>query len=85
MRWLVSEIFDILLQFTMLLWLALGTVLGYQYLSIWGSVLGFAICLLTGSLIFGTIFVVLEINDHLKAIRKVLESPRNAATVGPSA
>lgn len=77
MRWLVSEIFDVLLQFTMLLWLAFGTVWGYKSLSVfdsvYGAVFGFVIALITGTLLFGTIFVILEIKDHLLAIRKSME------------
>jgi hypothetical protein len=88
MRWLVSATFDFLLQFAMLSWLVAGAVLGYNAASSSGSggtgaLVGFLLALVTGSLITGTIFVVLEIAENIKVIRKkveVLEDSPKAAT-----
>lgn len=79
MRWLVSATFDFLLQFAMLLWLVAGAVVGYNAAAPsnsggLGSLAGFAFALVTGSLVTGTIFVILEMGENLRAIRKKVES-----------
>jgi hypothetical protein len=63
----------------MAIWLVAGLVIGYNAAAStgggWlGSLLGFLLALVTGSLITGTIFVILEIGENLRAIRKSFES-----------
>jgi hypothetical protein len=79
MRWLVAATFDFLLQFAMLIWLAAGAFIGYNAAASTGSgglgsLAGFLLALVTGSLVTGIIFTILEIGENLRAIRKKVES-----------
>lgn len=55
--------------------LLVGLIGGYASGGIGAAILGFLVCLVIAVLFFGILFVQLEMNENLRAIRGRLESP----------
>lgn len=60
--------------------LLVGAINGYLAGGFIGVLIGLIVAFVIAVIVFGALFVLLEMNDHLRAIRKSLEGQARAGT-----
>lgn len=77
MKHFVIQFLDKLSIVLFVLLVLAGFGMGYQQSGIAGAILGLLGSFLAGALMFGALFILLEMNENLRAIRKATESKQS--------